>query len=528
MVNSTPAVNGLQSTHIETQLSKLDLAAPTTQASAQHIAQNVIATMVKDGLLTARTQQTDRTTQPAIQDELQGLLEQHLNVLLQEHPIDQQKEPLILQGINQAISAMTDTTYVDMKHMKKAAQDELLNIAVQACNFMINPHYHLTLSAVFGGTQDTCRMRAVAYILAPLDALDKLQTLKNNMQDIGVHTGTATMKILSAHNAAISLNNYDASVEKNAQEIFLTLQKYIEATRPHLKDLNVIQYAYDSAEQEQKFLQNSFELAAKSIPQEIISQLHTMGLKHGGEEGAQNSIRYGLLHPYVSGDFSLANPQEKPQPTHNSGIISYGGSPEKRFNALRKIVTNSLIEQNPNAFIRKHDVSRLISIAGERAVYYKVDATDLSMLDVAEKKPEPQYSRLIKKDIALIKNDLGIHAGKQIGLFQLKSAQQQEKSGFQDNNLKRSLDTHFSTVLAKPKIAKQTLETLKHEYMNHADTSNVFHNTNIRILEALSKDGALHKVDKIQSTIESQLYPLLSDIFMQPAPLIQPQQSLLP
>ncbi|MEC8011328.1 MAG: hypothetical protein VX185_11255 [Pseudomonadota bacterium] len=537
MVSSMPAVNGLQSTGIEARFGELDLAANNANPTAKQIAKTVIENMVKDGIL-APVKNADNADKPSIHDELQGQLENHLNLILNEHPIDDHKEAVVTKAISQAVRAMADTTYVDMKHMTKNASDELLNIAKQASNFIANPNYHLTLSAVFGGTQDSCRMRAISYALAPLEALDKLLAIKKNMNDVGVHTGKVTMKLLSAHNAAIQMNGYDKSVEKNAKSIFSTVQKYIEATRPHLKGSDAIQYAYDSLKLENEFLDNSFDLAAQAVPNEIVAKLHKMGINHGGEEGANNSVRYGLLHPLVTGDFAVAKPGEINKPLHDTGVVSYGGSPEKRFNDLRKIVTSSLVKHSPRVFVEKHDISRVISTAGERAVYYiatdlkgNKDDTDVSMIHAAEKKPEPEkgYSRLIKKDVALLKNDLAIHVGEQIGVLTAdKSKQPEDPVVDRDTNLKKRVDANLSKILPKPKVWDRELKRIKAEYLEKADTNSIFHETNVRTLDALIKNGPFNKVDKVVAAFEAQMYPLLSDILMLPSPNIQPTQSLLP
>ena len=501
MVSSIPAVNGLHTSGLIARYAELNIGTDNPNTAAVSIAENVISNMIKDGTL-APNKNAENTDKPSPHLELQSQLENHLKLIITEHPIDYFKKDVISKGISQAVRAMSDTTYVDMKHMTKNASDELLSIAKQASNFIANPNYQLTLSAVFGGTQDPCRMRSISYALAPLEALDKLLAIKKNMNDVGVHTGNVTMKLLSAHNAAIQMNGYDKSVELNAKSIFSTVHKYIEATRPHLKGSDSIQYAYDSIELENEFLDNAFELAAKSVPDEIVAQLRKMGMKHGGEEGANNAVRYGLLHPLVTGDFAVAKTGEVNKPLHDTGVVSYGGSPEKRFNALRKIVTNSLVEHNPRVFVEKNDISRVISNAGERAVYYiatdlkgNKDETDVSMIYAAEKKPEPDkgYSRLIKKDVALLKNDLAIHVGEQIGILTAdKSKQPEDPVVDRDTNLKRRIEANLSKILPKPKIWGREMNRIKAEYLEKADTNSIFHETNVRMLDALIENGPIH------------------------------------
>ncbi len=229
------------------------------------------------------------------------------------------------------------------------------------------------------------------------------------------------LKLFSAYNAAVAANGMDAQVlDRNAHEIFAFTQAYIQEFHPEVAPHVYFDYDrpdfYSSDTPIGSAVQQLMSvlgvlLRRSEVPSSLgktADDLRAMGANHGG---AEKSLFYGAIHPIVFGDVLV----------NRVGImgimgeqadarVTIGGTPEKRFNRVRQALSDytraALGHLDHDPSVTPAATARMISVVGDKAVYYTDPEGDLRVDAIASDKRIGKLSKVVKAELTALEEDV--------------------------------------------------------------------------------------------------------------------------
>lgn len=293
--------------------------------------------------------------------------------------------------------------------------------------------FHIEIRTIIGGTTDPLRLRFDSYFVAPFLLLIKLNDIKKAwFEEHDVKLTTPRLMIGSAHSMATHANEEKMPADKvvpNAREMLKRMDFLVKTCVPWLSEQVDIVHDTDST-WNGKVL-SWMEAKSRHLTEELLVEIQKMGETRGGPTGRDKAPLYAAAHCLAHGDivyrqhlgttfqrFESSSPwlpvAENPRLDPTSvGIISVGGSPERTFIKVRKLLASA--PEVLEGFVAMPHHARLISVAGHHAVYYAQSPHDLS-LDDAKGKDVNQIIESCKSDSAVGKNDFKVWKRFQLSL----------------------------------------------------------------------------------------------------------------
>lgn len=392
---------------------------------------------------------------------------------------------------------------------------EYASLVKIATKFLTQPDFKLKFWTAFGGTTDPCLFRAPSYAVAALKSRGIFEAAKADAQKLGLNPGTAQLRFVTAHNAAIKFNKFDDTIFKNAHAICSYVQNYINLTRPEV-DPNNIEYLEDDLSVVQGIEARKDILGDVVNDDALIQSLKNMGQAHGGDEGESNSLTYAVAHPYFFGDVLRADGDN-----HNVASICFGGDPEKKFNDIRRQVTLGVGQHLSQIFTPCTDVARLITITGNKPVYYQSTEkkdNDLSLIEALDNNEAPKYKKSnMKDDYKILRNDVSMR------LFNFMHNIQEENLEETCQTLKDKAGNTTKKLFGNEKDKKAYWDT-KLSFLNSFEPATneekILQQAGIRFFEN-NNPKAMKNLNKYLTAIEAEVFPIIKDLASTSSPRIQ-------